>query len=121
MLMQPVADQPALISELRDLLDRLVVDGKDADAGGAARQLVDPSRAPAGFDRAVPRLGHNLRRDRDPSTEGVLGVFAFKRAITPKWRREDVRVDEDGAVHSSSASAAANASRSSSLRSGMSS
>ena len=30
--MQTVTDQSAFIAELRDLLDRLVIDGKDADA-----------------------------------------------------------------------------------------
>ena len=120
-LVQTVTDAPALVSKPRDLLDCVVIDGENAHTGGEPTEFGQSSVTPAGFDCARAGFGDRLRSYRGTSAKCVLRVLRLKLTIVPERRREYVRVDEDGAVHSSSASAAAKASRSSSVKSGMSS
>jgi hypothetical protein len=117
-LMQSVASHSTLVSKLRDMLDRLVVNRHYADSGGQPRKLIQPPRAPAAHERTVPRVGNGLRSHGDPTPERVLAVLGLERAVIPHRRGENVRVDENGALHSSSTSAGANALRSSSVGQG---
>jgi hypothetical protein len=86
-LVQSVPSHSALVSKLRDMLDRLVVNGHNADTGGQPRKLVQPPRTPAAHERSVPRFGDALRSHSDLPPKCVLAVLVLERAVIPQRAR----------------------------------
>ena len=95
-LVQSVPDLPAFASQLCDGLDRLDVNRQDACACDQTGEVLRPSRAPAGAERAITGLGDCLRGERDALPEQVLRIACGERRALPETRGEDVRIDEDG-------------------------